>query len=346
MTTPTRPRPLRALLVLLALLGLLAACGDDDTGAETGGEPASATRTVEGAYGPIEIPSDPQRIFADIVTVDYLTALGFDTTRIVGVFDAEHFAEEDGYLGDFFNGQELADPGFQYEMNVEAVAAAEPDLILVPFDQIDGAPQQAELGDIAPLLVVPTSTGEDPAGRYGGSASFQDWRGTIRAYGELLGLEEEAEAHIAETEGLMDDVREQHGELIARITVNQAKTTSDYVAINALDIPGGSLSSLLLTELGFRAPDAVAGLTPDEYGSIDISAENTHLMDADLLFLEVREGSTRHEESPLWAGLGVVRAGDVVVVGNHWEFGGAVAARQVVRDIDAALDDYATEQKG
>jgi ABC-type Fe3+-hydroxamate transport system substrate-binding protein len=100
------------------------------------------------------------------------------------------------------------------------------------------------------------------------------------------------------------------------------------------------LSSLVLTELGFTAPEAVAAIPPDEYGSIEISAENTNLLDADLLFLEVRQGSTRHEESPLWAGLGVVRSGNVVVVGNHWEFGGAVAARTVVGDIAAALDDY------
>lgn len=337
--TPTRP--LRLLALLAALLGLVAgACGDDDAGSEADEEPVAATRTVEGAYGPIEIPTEPERIFADIVTVDYLTALGYDTSKIVGVFDAGHFAEEDGYLGDFFNGQELVDPGFQYEMNVEAIAAAEPDLVLVPFDQIDGAPQQAELAEIAPLLVVPTSTGEDPAQRYGGEASFQDWRGTLRSYGELLDLEDEAEAYIAGTEARMADVREAHGDLIDSLTANEAKTTLDYVAINALDIPGGVLGSLVLTELGFRAPEVVGALTPDEYGSIEISAENTDLLDADLLFLEVREGSKRHEESPLWSSLEVVRAGHVVVVGNHWEFGGAVAVRRVIDDIAAALDQY------
>jgi len=40
---------------------------------------------------------------------------------------------------------------------------------------------------------------------------------------------------------------------------------------------------------------------PNEYGSIELSAENIGLLDGDLLFLEVREGSTRHTDSPPWA---------------------------------------------
>ena len=60
-------------------------------------------------------------------------------------------------------------------------------------------------------------------------------------------------------------------------------------------------------------------------------------IDGDLLFLEVREGSSEHEESPLWPTLDVVENDGVVTVGNHWEYGGAVAAREVVEDIDEAV---------
>jgi hypothetical protein len=45
------------------------------------------------------------------MTVDYLTALGYDTSTIIGVFDAKAFAQEGGhYLHDFFDGNDLADP--------------------------------------------------------------------------------------------------------------------------------------------------------------------------------------------------------------------------------------------
>lgn len=337
----------REFIAMLTAAGLLAACGDDggddddsSSGSGSGSTAGSGTRTVDGAYGPIEVPVDPRRIIADLMTVDYLTALGFDTSRIVGVFDAGFFRSAgDHYLADFFANEDLVDPGFQYDLNIEAVAAADPDLILLPFDQIDGAEQFDQLAAVAPLLVIPTSASRDPEIRFGGTASFQDWRTTLRAYGAAMELDSAAEAYITETEDQLAAVAEEHGDLIADSSATEAKSTGDYVAINALNTAqtSGVLGTIIMSELGFQPPPQQAAVTPDEYGSIEISAENTDLLDGDLLFLEVRGGSTRHEESPLWPNLGVVHDDGVVIVGNHWEFGGAVAARQVIADIDDAL---------
>jgi iron complex transport system substrate-binding protein len=347
--SPSRAAPTRRQFLLgLSAAALLAACGADDSGSSGPSDEATGTRTVEGAYGPIEIPNDPERILADLMTVDYLTALGYDTSKIIGVFDASFFKGEEGhYLTDFFEGQELIDPGGQYELNLEAIAAAEPDLILVPFDQIDRAPDRENLAKIAPLLAVPTSEpGDSPEVRFGGTASFQDWRTTLRKYGELLDRADEAEAYIAETEEQLAAIAKEHGPLIASISATEAKSTGDFVAINVLNTAktSGVLGTIIMSELGFKAPAAQAEVLADEYGTIEISSELTGLLDGDLLFLEVRQGSKRHEESPLWSTLGVVQNDGVVVVGNHWEFGGAVAARRVIDDIDRALDELAARR--
>ncbi|MDQ2650872.1 MAG: ABC transporter substrate-binding protein [Actinomycetota bacterium] len=340
-----RSKALTALTVTTVLL-LTVACGGDDSGdtstdtEQDGGD----TRTVEGAYGPIEIPAEPQRIFADLMTVDYLTALGYDTDKIVGVFDAEYFkASDDHYLAEFFASQELVDPGYQRNANLEAIAAADPDLILMPFDQIDGAEVQDELGKIAPLLVVPTSETRDPGTRYGGTASFQDWRSTLRAYGEVLELDDEAEAYIAETDQQLAALQAEHGELISSITATEAKVGPDFMAINALNtaLDSGVLGTILMSELGFQSPPEQAAAIVDDYGTVELSNENIALLDGDILFLEVREDSKLHEQSPLWPTLRVVQEDHVFVVGNHWEYGGAVAARDVIADIDAALDELA-----
>jgi iron complex transport system substrate-binding protein len=338
----------REFIIGAAALGFLAACGGDDSSDAGATDSGSGTRSVEGAYGPIDIPVAPKRIMADLMTVDYLTALGYDTSTIIGVFEAGYFkAADDHYLADFFAGQEVLDPGSSYEMNLEAIAAAKPDLILVPFDQIDRAPQREELAQIAPLLAVPTSKpGDDPKIRYGGTASFQDWRSTLRKYGELLDLSDAAEDYITETEGQLAAISAEHGALIASITATEAKSMPDFVAINSLSPARttGVLGTILMSELGFQAPPQQAAVTPDEYGTIEISGENTDLLDGDVLFLEVRERTKRHEESPIWATLEVVKAGNVTIVGNHWEYGGAIAARDVIADIEAALDAYAAKQ--
>ncbi|WP_243056328.1 ABC transporter substrate-binding protein [Nocardioides sp. SR21] len=329
----------RALFVLLAP-ALLVGCGSESDDSTVDAEPT--TRVVESAYGEVEIPAEPQRIIADLMTVDYLTALGYDTNNVIGVFGLDfHASDEEHYLADELARDDLFDPGFPYEVDLEAVAAADPDLILLPFDQIDGAKGREKLAAIAPLVAVPTSEEDADGGRYGGTASFQDWRGTLRSYGELLDREDEAEAYIAETEAEIEELREEHADLIAGTEVVQAKSTPDYVAINPIETDLAALGSILLGELGFHEPAAVQDAEIDEWGSVDVSQENTTLLDGDLLFLEVREGSDRHEGSPLWGTLDVVQNDRVVTVGNHWQFGGAVGAREVLADIDETLTELA-----
>jgi iron complex transport system substrate-binding protein len=263
------------------------------------------------------------------------------------VFEADWFAEiDDHYLADFFATRQPMDPGSTWEVNLEALAAAEPDLILAPFDQLDRSPQLDQIKQIAPTLVIPTSEGEDAEGRYGGTASFQDWRSTIRAYGTALGLTEEAEAFVAEAEGELETLREEYGDLIDETSATEAKSTPDFVAINVLNQGRGVLGSILMSELGFTAPEAQAAVEPDEYGTIELSAENVDLLDGDILFLEVRSDATTHSDSPLWETLGVVQEDNVVIVGNHWEYGGAIAARQVIADLREALAAYQSSTGG
>jgi iron complex transport system substrate-binding protein len=369
-------RLLTVSLTALALVAPLAACGSDSDDAASGTSPtadvtaepevtaepdeagatepapaATATTgtdvagsvTVESAYGPIDIPAEPQRIVGDLMALDYMTALGIDAERFVGVFDADFFPD-DHYMADDLGREELVDPGFQWEPNLEVLAAADPDLIVLPFDQIDGAPQLNEMEEIAPVLVVPTSDTRDPRVRYGGTASFQDWRSTLRSFAEVFDRQDEAEAYIAETEAEIAALQADYGDVIADTTATEMKSTPDFVAINALSsaLESGVLGTILLSELGFTAPPQQAAATVDEFGSIDISQENLDLVDGDLLFVEVREDTKTYEESPLWDTLSVVQNGGVAEVGNHWEYGGAQAARVVIADIRAALEGLAT----
>ena len=111
------------------------------------------------------------------------------------------------------------------------------------------------------------------------------------------------------------------------------KSTPGFVAINALSSAreAGVLGTVLLSELGFRPPAAQAAATVDEHGSIELWPE-------DLGLVEVREDERSFESNPLWPTLEVVQQRGVHEVGNHWEYGGAAAARIVLGDLRAALD--------
>jgi ABC-type Fe3+-hydroxamate transport system substrate-binding protein len=341
---------------LLAVGLLVAACGADDdanpaasrptpasTGVGVAATAATDVRTVDGADGPVEIPAHSSRIVGDLISLDYMTALGMDPDLFVGIFGATFFPA-DHYLADVLQRDDLVDPGFAFEANLEALAAADPDLIVAPFDQIDGAPGLDAMREIAPVLIVPTSDTRDPRARYGGTASFQDWRSTLRRYGAAFQLEDEAEAYIAATDAAITTLRTDHGALVDETTVTEMKSTPGFAAVNVLSAAqdAGVLGTILLSELGFQTPPAQMAAIIDEYGSIELSEENLGLVDADLLFVEVREGDRTFEDNPLWPTLSVVQRGHVHEVGNHWEYGGAVAARVVLDDVRSALDQLAT----
>src|SRR4051794_18602537 len=135
-------RPVRraAVLAVLALAaGGVAACGgsaepDAQAGTEDGAWPVS----IENRFGTTEIPAEPERV----VTVgfndqDFVLALGVTPVGVrenLGDYDVPNrpWAQEQS------DGAELPTVGGQ-EIDVEAVAALEPDLIVGVYSFMDQA---------------------------------------------------------------------------------------------------------------------------------------------------------------------------------------------------------------
>jgi ABC-type Fe3+-hydroxamate transport system substrate-binding protein len=120
----------RELLGMLAAAGFLVACGDDDSGAN--GDAGGATRTVSDVFGPVEVPTSPKRVVCmEQQTLGNLLAVGFPADRIVGFalggYEAAAFPELDGRI----DVEALENVGDYAEPNAEAIAAVDPDLILL-----------------------------------------------------------------------------------------------------------------------------------------------------------------------------------------------------------------------
>lgn len=223
-------------------------------------------RDVEGTFGMVTIPAKPERVAAvsDWYEVDYLMAQGVSPI-IYGYTNrwdqglAPWLAEVGGDGLPFFDFEGSA------EVDVEALAAAAPDLIIAdPYlaeqviDQLNG---------IAPTIGIPTP--------YSGS---NDWRDAQIVVGEATGNEAEAAAAIAETEAVIAAGAELLAPYADR-TVTVAYTTA-YNGGSLFFAPDDSQEAALIRALGLN----FAGHTdnsPQSMESLDLLADVDILLSYD-----------------------------------------------------------------
>ncbi|HEY8526572.1 MAG TPA: iron-siderophore ABC transporter substrate-binding protein [Acidimicrobiales bacterium] len=270
-----------ALVALLALAGL-AACGsgDDDGGdAAGGGGGASAGAfpvTIEHAFGETTIEEEPERVVTvGLTEQDTLLALG-----VVPVATTEWFGDHPGAIFPWAQ-DELEELGGDTpevmsdatEINVEAVAAQRPDLILAINAELDQEVYDS-LSEIAPTVARPEGT--IPYG--------VPWDEATRMIGRAVGRAEEADALVEDVEAELAAVRDEHPEFEGATAVVATPWEGIYV-YGPNDARGQ-----LLTELGFEMPPGLAELTGDEFGA-NLSQERAEMLDVDVIvWLDPEDG--------------------------------------------------------
>ncbi len=268
---PSR-RLLTAALTLTAALSLVA-CGDGgSTEADARVQAADAGAfpvTIEHEFGSTTIEAEPQRV----VTVgftdhDALLALGVVPVGLrewYGDHDRGVWPWAEPLLGD-------AEPvvlGAE-ELNFEAIAALEPDLILGLYIGLEDADYET-LSRIAPTVA---QSGEHPA--FG-----TPWQEMTLTAGRAVGKPEQAEALVDEVEAMFEEARADHPDF-AGVGLAYAGVYGEgqyYVETE------GSTRVQILLDLGFVIPDELAALGADSFYH-DISAERLDLLDQDVVLWE------------------------------------------------------------
>jgi iron complex transport system substrate-binding protein len=179
-----------------------------------------------------------------------------ETPDAVPRFDAELSAAEDAGAQQLF---------LRNEINIEAVAAQEPDLILGRDEDLAELP---ELSDIAPVIAL------------GSVASDVAWQDDLTRVAEATGTQAQAEEVLARYRARLEEVRTTHADALgARVLM--AATADD----GGLSLSGSRLAVRVLADLGATFSPAMAAVVPD--GEADYSLENIGdaLADADLVVL-------------------------------------------------------------
>ncbi|GAA1681138.1 hypothetical protein GCM10009830_30340 [Glycomyces endophyticus] len=144
---PQRRRAAALATGLLAASLALTACGggeSDDASADV------ATRTVQADNGTVEVPADPQRVVTIGNTTLPFIDMGGEPVAVTEVSGSELELIPEGQQATYAEATVLASSADQVDM--EALVALEPDLILAQFPASEFEPLQERLESIAPTV--------------------------------------------------------------------------------------------------------------------------------------------------------------------------------------------------
>jgi iron complex transport system substrate-binding protein len=266
----------------------LSACGAED-------EPPAVVPEADGAFpvviehsfGTTEIPCQPERV----VTVgfndqDFVLALGLTpvgTREYIGYdYDTRPWAT------DVLDGTVLPTVGGE-EINIEEVAALEPDLIVGIYSFMEQETYDL-LSGIAPVVAQTADYA------VGGTP----WQEQTLLTGRALGREAEARNLVDEVEGQFAAVREEYPQFAGQTLAVDYGAVDGHYLLEEQD-----LRNRFFTDLGFATP-ATTG---------EVSLERLDLLDQDVL---VTGGFTKDEigGEPVFNSLAVVQEDRTVYLGR------------------------------
>ncbi|GGA49782.1 ABC transporter substrate-binding protein [Pelagibacterium lentulum] len=272
---------------------------------------------VSHAMGITDVPDNPQRVVV-------LTNEGTEAVLALGITPVGAVRS---WLGDPWYdhiAEAMADVmvlGEESAVNLELLAALEPDLILANMSRQEGIYEQ--LSAIAPTVVSERLRG--------------DWRINFTLYAEALGKSEDGAAVLARYDARIADLSEALGESLEE-EISLARFMSGQTRMYYND----TFAGLALRQLGFARPQ-----TQDKEEFADaITKERIPELEGDRLFYYVYEtgndeGNAQAQDwlnDPLWLALDVVKNGNVHPVSDAiWNTAGGVIAANLMLDDIASI---------
>ncbi|EHJ92704.1 putative siderophore-binding lipoprotein yfiY [Vreelandella boliviensis LC1] len=281
-------------------------------------------RTLETAFGDVDIEGTPERVVTlyegalDAAVAAGVTPLGAVTTR-----GGDNVA---GYIEAHLGENLLAIMGVVREINIEAVLAQQPDLILAPAQLSDE--QYQLLSRIAPTVVPLTQP-----------LASDNWKDEARLYGEALNRQ----AAIAEAIEAVEDRAAEVAEALEKADVGGSTFLVRWMPGGPMVMSENLFAAGLLAQVGLDVQDG--GLIGERGVHSDVlSLENLSQVDGDWLFLATlnEDGQAAVDaakQSSAFTRLNVVQQDHVVPVdGQLWtSANGPLAAQAILDDIEAAL---------
>jgi iron complex transport system substrate-binding protein len=314
-----RLKPLFTLFSIIALF-LLAACGGTEEKTTEKEETTKTTEetsyTVEHSMGSTTIKGTPERVV--ILTnegTEALLAMGVTPVGAVKSFTGDPWYD---HIADQLKDTQVV--GVESEVNVEAIAALKPDLII--GNKMRQEKIYDQLNAIAPTVFAETLRG--------------DWKVNFELYAKALNKEEKGKEILEKYNARIAELKEKLGDKL-NMKVSMVRFMAGEVRIYHKD----TFSGVILGDLGFARPESQ---NVDDFAERNVTKERIPAMEGDILFYFTYEtgdgkGSELEKEwiaDPLFKNLEVAKKGEVHKVSDTiWNTaGGVLAANLMLDDIE------------
>jgi len=306
---------LLALISIFTVL-LLAACGSNEDDAKNTAEAPKEKEegyTVEHAMGETTLEKTPEKVV--ILTnegTEALLALGVTPVGAVQSWTGDPWYE---HIAEDMKDVEVV--GVESQVNVEAIAALQPDLII-------GNKMRQE--DIYEQLkaIAPTVFAEDLRG---------NWKNNFELYAKAVNKEEKGKEVLAAYDQRIEDLKEKLGDKLDT-KVSMVRFMAGDVRIYHKD----SFSGVILEQIGLARPESQ---DKEDFAEKGVTKERIPAMDGDILFYftydegdgKATEVEKEWIEDPLFQNLEVAKKGEVHKVDDAiWNTAGGVMAANLMLD--------------
>ncbi|WP_394580630.1 ABC transporter substrate-binding protein [Cytobacillus firmus] len=317
----------KSLLAILSVFTILflAACGNSSEQDEKADKEKEGTKTedtsytIEHAMGSTKLDKAPEKVV--ILTnegTEALLSMGVTPVGAVQSWTGDPWYE---HIADDMKDVKVV--GTESEVNVEAIAALQPDLII--GNKMRQEKIYDQLNDIAPTVFAETLRG--------------DWKENFELYAKAINKEEEGNKVLADYDSRIEEIKTSLGDKLSQ-EVSIVRFMAGDVRIYHKD----SFSGVILDQIGLARPESQ---NVDDFAEKNATKERIPAMDGDVLFYftyetgdgEANKLAKEWIEDPLFKNLKVAQEGNVHEVSDTiWNTaGGVIAANLLLDDIEKYL---------
>lgn len=284
-----RKRKLVALLMVAALsLGILTGCSSSNNDSNN---KEQETRIVNSVKGEVEIPSNPERIVDISGSSEELILLGHTPVATANV-DSYDTDQVPSYIENELGDAKVVGHSMMETMDVEAIIAAEPDLIIMAERQ---EPIYDELKEIAPVVMI-----EDLS---------NDWEAKLLGIAELFDQKDEAQswldAYYKKAKSLGEEVKKANGD---QTYVAVLATSGQFMVFSE-----GGIGTIINTDMGLSKPENMP--EQDSITLPTVSIEGLAEIDADhIVVIADASEKANLETSSVWSEIRAVKEGNVTIL--------------------------------